>query len=82
MLFKVGDVVEGRFGGRDKWYSGKIEAVHATKGTYDIRYDDGDRETGVVEKLIRQKEGMHVSLCTFNTPILFPAILTRFHICI
>ncbi|KAH8071060.1 cytidine deaminase [Aureococcus anophagefferens] len=52
----VGDKVEARYKGRSKFYAGKIARVHAD-GTFDIDYDDGEKETRVEERLIRAKEG-------------------------
>ncbi len=54
--FREGDAVEARFGGRDKWFKGKITNVNRD-GTYDIRYDDGDRESGVKADYIRSLGG-------------------------
>ena len=49
--FAVGDRIEARFEGKATYYAGKITEV--TGATYSIAYDDGDRETGVAEDLIR-----------------------------
>lgn len=56
--FKVGEVVEGLFDGGPDWYAGKITKVNIsstgnTSPTYGIDYDDGDRETAVLEGNIR-----------------------------
>ena len=37
--------VEARFRGKTRYYPGKISRDNRD-GTYDISYDDGDRETG------------------------------------
>jgi hypothetical protein len=54
---KVGDKVKGRFGatkygpyGRN-WYPGTLVGVH--EGTYDVSYDDGDFEKGVLQKFVK-----------------------------
>lgn len=52
-IFRQGDRVEARFKGKAKYYKGKIVRVRAN-GTYDIAYDDGDRETHVEATLIRR----------------------------
>ena len=39
----MGAAVEAKFGGRGKFYPGKIEAVNAD-GTFVILFDDGDKE--------------------------------------
>ncbi len=44
--FELGDKVEARYRGRDKWYPGKISRVRAN-GTFDVNYDDGEKEQGV-----------------------------------
>eukprot|EP01138_Halocafeteria_seosinensis_P008202 gb/GECG01008383.1/.p1 GENE.gb/GECG01008383.1/~~gb/GECG01008383.1/.p1 ORF type:complete len:1694 (+),score=341.42 gb/GECG01008383.1/:1-5082(+) len=64
--FAEGDKVEAQFRGRPKmkFYSGKIEKVNevkdpiskATTYTYDVLYDDGDKDRGLSEKFIRLKE--------------------------
>ncbi len=50
-----GDKVEARYRGREKYYPGKITRDRGD-GTYDISYDDGERETRVEERLIRKKD--------------------------
>eukprot|EP00941_MAST-03F_sp_MAST-3F-sp1_P002079 g2079.t1 len=50
--FTVGDVVEARYGGEDRWFGGVIERVHSNS-TFDIKYDDGDEEASVAKDLIR-----------------------------
>lgn len=47
-----GDKVEARYGGKSKWYAGKISRVNAN-GTYDIAYDDGDSERAVRRNMVR-----------------------------
>ena len=44
--FEEGDKIEARFGGRDKWFKGKISYKNRD-GSYEIRYDDGDSERNV-----------------------------------
>ena len=51
-LLAVGTCVEARFGGDDEWFPGTIEAVNDDQ-TYDIAYDDGDREESVQPALVR-----------------------------
>merc|ERR1711871_582976 len=53
---REGDKVEARFGGRDKWYAGKITNARSD-GTFDILYEDGDTERRVKKRLIRKKKG-------------------------
>ena len=54
--FERGDKVEARYGGRSKWYKGKISMVHSD-GTYDVLYEDGDKERKVKKSLIRKLGG-------------------------
>ena len=54
--FREGDKIEARYRGREKYYPGKIDRDRRD-GTYDIAYDDGERETRVEERLIRKKGG-------------------------
>merc|ERR1712146_88520 len=49
----VGDHVEARFGGRKKWYKATVMRENRD-GTYDLKYDDGDRERSVKRDLIRK----------------------------
>ena len=53
--FREGDKIEARYRGREKYYPGKIDRDRRD-GTYDIAYDDGERETRVEGRLIRAKE--------------------------
>ena len=45
-----------RYRGREKYYPGKISRDRGD-GTFDIAYDDGERETRVEERLIRKVGG-------------------------
>lgn len=53
--FAVGTRIECRHGGGKHWFPGKVAAVNGD-GTFAINYDDGDKETGVVQSLIRPEE--------------------------
>jgi len=48
--------VEARYRGKLKWYPGKITRVRLD-GTYDIDYDDGEKETNVEAELVRSVGG-------------------------
>ena len=50
---REGDAVEARYRGREKYYKGKISRDRMD-GTYDINYDDGEKELRVEERLIRK----------------------------
>ena len=50
--FAEGDKVDARYGGKKKWFGGKIKRV-LPGAKYDIAYDDGDSESGVKAALIR-----------------------------
>jgi hypothetical protein len=52
-LFKNDDKVDADFGGDGDYYSGKIKRARSD-GTFDIWYDDGDKETKVPAKRIRR----------------------------
>jgi hypothetical protein len=54
--FREGQKVEARFRGRSKWFKGKVLRANRD-GTYDVEYEDGDRETDVNAELIRALEG-------------------------
>jgi len=49
---KVGSKVEAVYDGRGEYFPGKITAAHAD-GTFDILYDDGDREDRVPPGRVR-----------------------------
>ena len=53
---KTGQMVEARFQGGSKYYSGRIVRVRRD-GTYDIEYVDGDREEGVPKGMIQMIGG-------------------------
>ncbi|ETW10135.1 hypothetical protein H310_00507 [Aphanomyces invadans] len=53
--FKEGEKVEAQYKGKSKFYPGVISRARLN-GTYDIDYDDGEKETGVAADLIRSKE--------------------------
>merc|ERR1719230_1339396 len=59
--FRVGDLVEADFKGRGKWFKGEITSVEGPDrfgdSTFSIRYEDGDRESGVIERMIRKRGG-------------------------
>ena len=54
--FREGDKIEADYRGRGKFYPGKISRDRGDD-TYDIDYDDGERETRVSKRLIRSKDG-------------------------
>ena len=51
---KVGEKVEARYRGRSRYYPGKIRSINSD-GTYDIDYDDGDKEKKVKTVHIRHR---------------------------
>jgi len=53
---EVGSRVEARYGGKSKFYPGVI-CGKQPNGSYDIDYDDGEKEKGVERRLIRMMEG-------------------------
>ncbi len=50
--FKIGDKIEGNYGGYGRWFKGMISYANKD-GTYDVRYDDGDQETSVSPSHLR-----------------------------
>ncbi|KAJ8600056.1 hypothetical protein CTAYLR_001845 [Chrysophaeum taylorii] len=50
----VGEAVEGRFGGGEKWYPATVARAHAD-GTADLEYADGDDESRVPAELVRRR---------------------------
>ena len=54
--FYLGDKVDARYRVGEKYYPGKVGRAHAD-GTYDIDYDDGEKETRVEGRLLRRRGG-------------------------
>jgi hypothetical protein len=52
--------VEVNYKGKGKWFKGKIKREHSD-GTFDIEYDDGDRETYVEKQNVRPRDGAESS---------------------
>merc|ERR1712032_1737307 len=56
---EIGMAVEAQFGGKSKWYKATVKKVNksrfggADRWTYDLKYEDGDREQRVKRSLIR-----------------------------
>lgn len=53
--FKVGDKVEAHWKGGQTWWKGTIAAVNAD-GTYNINYDDGDKESNLPATSVRARQ--------------------------
>ncbi|KAF0688922.1 Aste57867_19547 [Aphanomyces stellatus] len=53
LAWDVGDVVEARFQGGEKYFRGTISKCRPQDGTLDIRYDDGDEEKQVKAAYVR-----------------------------
>ena len=57
-MLEVGTAVEADYAGKGNYYPGKINRVNEdddpSKVTYDVLYDDGDRERGVPRSRIRR----------------------------
>ncbi|KAJ1410113.1 hypothetical protein B484DRAFT_423251, partial [Ochromonadaceae sp. CCMP2298] len=51
-----GDKVEGNYRGKGRWYPGRIVRENRD-GTFDVDYDDGEKETGVEPALLRGLPG-------------------------
>ncbi len=51
---KEGTAVEADYKGKGKYYAGKISRVRLN-GTFDIDYDDGEKELGVPRSAIKAK---------------------------
>ena len=51
---KIGSAVEADYKGKGKYYAGRIARVRLN-GTYDIDYDDGEKELGVPKSMIKSK---------------------------
>ncbi|CAM9249705.1 unnamed protein product, partial [Sphacelaria rigidula] len=55
LQLEVGDRVEGNYRGRGRYYKGRINSVHSD-GTFDIDYDDGEKERGLSRRMIRTSD--------------------------
>ena len=49
--FAVNDKIQARYGGKKKYYGGVISGVNGD-GTYDILYNDGDKESKVKPEFV------------------------------
>ena len=88
--FSEGDKVEVLYKGKGtKWFSGKVSRVNRD-GTYDIRYDDGDSESGALATNIRKhpdaavvsrpaslREGMKVEARFRGKDKYYPGVIRR-----
>ncbi|KAL4168768.1 hypothetical protein KRP22_012161 [Phytophthora ramorum] len=77
--FKEGDKVEAQYKGKSKFYPGVISRCRLN-GTYDIDYDDGEKETGVAAELIRAKkfkEGDKVEAQYKGKSKFYPGVISR-----
>jgi hypothetical protein len=54
--FEVGSKVEARYKGKTRYYPGRIARVRLN-GTYDVDYDDGEKEASVAKDLIKSFDG-------------------------
>jgi len=70
-LFSAGDRIEANYRGQGRWYSGKVGRDGTVDGTYDIEYDDGEREVGVPEGLIRAQGVPETTKATALAPSKF-----------
>ena len=52
--FREGDAIEARYRGKTRYYPGRIGRDHRN-GTYDIDYDDGEKEYKVEAALIKPR---------------------------
>ncbi|CAN0506066.1 unnamed protein product, partial [Discosporangium mesarthrocarpum] len=52
---REGDKVEARYRGRGKYYRGNISRVNSD-GTFDIDYEDGEKERGLAEQHVKPLE--------------------------
>jgi hypothetical protein len=51
--FVEGQSVVANYRGAGTWYSGHVTKCHSDTNTYDIEFEDGDRDTNVIRKHIR-----------------------------
>ena len=64
---REGDKIEADYRGRGRFYPGKISRDRGDD-TYDIAYDDGERETRVSKRLIRKQRGSSRSRSRSRSP--------------
>lgn len=55
LSYKVGDKIEAHWKGGQTWWKGTIAAVNAD-GTYNINFDDGDKESNLAATSIRPRQ--------------------------
>ena len=73
--------VEGLYDGGPTWYAATVQAVHASADgntfTYDLLYDDGDKEVGVVEEEVRAISSPRGDQKAGNAVVLSPSGLDK-----
>ena len=67
-----GDRVEAKVKGWTKYYGGEISRVN-DDGTYDIKFDDGERKRGV--KTVRSKVTKMIRTTLILTMIVVPVVV-------
>ena len=60
----IGTAVEADYKGKGKYFGGKVSRMRAN-GTFDIDYDDGEKEMGVPKSAIRVKAKYVLSFILF-----------------
>ena len=65
--FKVGQKVEANFGGKGRWYPGKVKFVHKD-ATVDVLYNDGDTEDDVPIANVRPLDGSDAATPKASAP--------------
>lgn len=64
--YQIGDKVQGNYRDKGEWYSGEIMLARGNQ-TFDISYDNGERETRIPQEQIRKKSTSKYSENKNNT---------------
>ena len=81
--YEKGDIVEAQFTAGGRWYKGEIQSVCLTGGakgdgvTYDVLFDDGDRDEHVPGDRIRHYKNRKKHFPTSSSPTMTKAMSTN-----
>ena len=78
--YAIGSRVLGRFEGGRHWYEGIVAAYHPDN-TFDIQYDDGDKETHVCRMYILEDSVFEAKLCSSRRRQITSCITQLYGLC-
>ena len=67
--YELDDKIECDYRGKGKWYPATVSTKNIEDGTYDVDYDDGEFEKGVVEERLRVKKPKESAPSKVQAPV-------------